>query len=98
MTSKTKKVWLMGSATPAYPARFCSYTEGRQVLPDILQDAYGLNSITGVHRYGQTRCAVVSLDAVRMLAGYPVENEVRIRIANASQNLIKERDRLGLRS
>jgi hypothetical protein len=51
--SHTRKKWLLGSAAPASPARFCSTTEGRQGLPDILHDSFGLKSITGFHRYGR---------------------------------------------
>lgn len=88
----------MGSATPAYPVRFCPSTEGRQILPDILQDTYGFKSFTCLHRYDRALGTIVSYDAVLMLAGYPVDDEVRTRIMNTAQNLLAERDRLGLRS
>lgn len=98
MSKGTRKAWLMGSAMPAYPVRFCDSTEGRRVLPDILQDAFGLKGITVVHRYNRALGAVIPYDAVRMLAGYPVDDETRIRVRNAALNALDERDRLGLSS
>jgi len=91
MTQNTRKQWLLGCSTPAYPARFCTTTEGRQELPSILQDAFGLKSITGFHRYGRTIGAVIPIEAVRLLAGYAdtVDDEIKIRIRNSALNLIE---------
>lgn len=88
---KTKKQWLLGSSAPAYPARFCSTTEGRQGLPDILQDAFGLKSITGFHRYGRALGAIIPIEAVRLLAGYgaSVDEETKLRIRNSALNLLQ---------
>jgi hypothetical protein len=82
--SHTRKKWLLGSAAPASPARFCSTTEGRQGLPDILHDSFGLKSITGFHRYGRALGAIIPIEAVRMLAGYPdtVDEGTKLRIQN----------------
>ncbi len=91
MPSGNRKQWLLGSATPTFPARFCSTSEGRRMFPDILQDAFGLKSITGFHRYGRTLGAIIPIEAVRLLAGYPdaVDDDTKVRIRNAALNLLE---------
>jgi hypothetical protein len=91
MAKGTRKQWLLGSTVPAYPVRFCTTTEGRQELPNILQDSFGMKSITGVHRYGRMLGAIIPMDAVRLLAGFPdaVDDETRLRIKNAALNLLE---------
>ena len=93
MAKGTRKQWLMGSTTPAYPVRFCSTTEGRQELPSILQDSFGMKSITGLHRYGRMLGAIIPIEAVRLLAGFPdaVDDATRLRIKNAALNLLENR-------
>ena len=96
MTKGMNKQWLLGSTTPAYPVRFCTTTEGRQQLPSILQDSFGLKSITGLHRYGRPLGAIIPIEAVRLLAGFPdaVDDATKLRIKNTALNLLEIRNDL----
>lgn len=90
MVKRNKDV-LPAVAEPAYPARLYTTSEGRQVFPDILQDAFGEKAITGFHRYGRVLGAVVPMEAVMLLAGQPVDEEAGLRLRNAAQALLEER-------
>jgi len=64
-------------------------TEGRQRFPNLLQNVYGgETTLIAFHRYGRVLGALVSLDAVRMLAGENVSEPARAKITKAAQNLL----------
>jgi hypothetical protein len=91
MAIKPAKECLPAGTTPAYPARLCSATEGRQTFPDILQDTYGEKTLTGLHGYGRVLGAIIPIEAVKMLMGddTAVDEAVRLRIKNAALNLLE---------
>ncbi len=88
--ARARKFWVEQKTTPAYRARLCSAAEGRNSLPDILQDAACDKTITGVTRYMHPLVAVVPIEAILLLAGEldTVDEATRIRIQNSALNLL----------
>lgn len=66
-------------------------TEGRQRFPDILQVSYGDKAVIGFDRYGRALGAVVPMEAVRVLAGFPdtVDPDIIKRIERTAKRLIE---------
>ncbi len=91
LAKKLLQSLLPQGVTPAYPARLCTSTEGRQNFPDIIQDAHGEKTLTGLYRYGRVLGAIVPIDAVRMLmdGNTDVDEETKLRIKNAALNLLE---------
>lgn len=84
------------NATPAFPARLCTTSEGRQNFPDIIQDAYGEKCLTGFNRYGRFLGAVIPREALMILAenDATVDDTTRLRIKNAARNLLRGQEGL----
>lgn len=76
--------------SPAYPHKSYTSTEARQRFPDHVQEVYGNKGIIGVTRYERMLGAIVSPEAVRLLAGEKIDPEMELRIRNAARNLIEE--------
>ena len=69
-----------------------STTEGRQRFPDFLQTTFGNKAVIGFGRYGRALGAVVPIEAVRVLAGFPasVDEDIRRRIQRTAESLLKK--------
>lgn len=77
--------------TPANPAYQYSTSEGRQYLPDILQDVVSEKAIVGFKRNKRTvRAVLVPLEAVFLLAGLDTQltEDAKIRIRNTARALL----------
>jgi hypothetical protein len=63
---------------------------GRAHLPEVLQASLGEKSIVGFDRYDRVVGAMVPIEAVRILAGYPdhVDPDVQERIRRAALKLL----------
>lgn len=64
----------------ASKSRVVSTTEGRQRLPGLIQDVYGDKVVIAFGRYGRLLGALVPIEAVRLLAGLPVDADVEKRV------------------
>ncbi len=69
-------------------ARIMSTTDGRQRLPGLLQDVYGHQTMVGFDRYGRALGALVSMEAVAILAGQPVSAASKARAAREAKALL----------
>jgi hypothetical protein len=87
---ETKKSRTLAPAGINPKVAIYSTTEGRQNFPGILQDSFGYKAITGFGRYGRALGALVPMEAVQMLAGDAVDNDIRARIQETARSLIVE--------
>lgn len=86
---KSNGIVLPADHTPAYEVRSMSTTEGRQRLPDVLQEIYGDKSLVVFHRYDRGIAVAVPLEAIMLLAGEAIDEAQEVRIRNATRNLLQ---------
>lgn len=65
-----------------------STSEGRQRFPDILQTSFGDKAVIGFDRYGRALGAIVPIEAVMLLAGGHVDEDIRKRIQDGAKLLL----------
>ncbi len=86
---KSNGIALPADYTPAYEVRSLPTTDGRQRLPDVLQEIYGDKSLVVFHRYDRAIAVAVPLEAIMLLAEETIDEAQEVRIRNAARNLLQ---------